>query len=39
MRAFDARAFDPQQIRGHAEKFDTHVFQAALRERVFAARG
>lgn len=39
LRAFDARAFQPALIRAHAEKFDTHVFQAALREHVFAARG
>lgn len=37
LRAFDASAFDTGQIRAHAEKFDTRVFQAALRERVSAA--
>ena len=31
---FNPSAFDPQQIRAHAEKFDTRVFQQALRERL-----
>ncbi len=31
LRTFDVRAFDSKQIRAHAEKFDTRVFQQALR--------
>lgn len=34
--AFDARAFDTGQIRAHAEKFDTLVFQDALRQHIAA---
>lgn len=35
LRQFDARAFDANLIRAHAEKFDTRVFQDALRARIF----
>lgn len=34
LRKFDANAFDPRQIRAHAEQFDTRVFQAAIRQRI-----
>ncbi len=34
VRAFDANAFDPLQVRAHAEKFDVRVFQQELSGRV-----
>lgn len=34
---FHASDFDPQQIRAHAEQFDTRVFQEALKARILAA--
>lgn len=34
LRAFDAGAFNTEQIRAHAEKFDTRVFQQELRTRL-----
>jgi glycosyltransferase involved in cell wall biosynthesis len=37
LREFDASAFDPVVLRAHAERFDTRVFQAALRRRLRAA--
>ncbi len=37
LTGFDAAAFDAQQIRAHAEKFDTVVFQQALRQRILQA--
>jgi glycosyltransferase involved in cell wall biosynthesis len=37
LHRFDADAFDAEQIRRHAEKFDTRVFQSALRARIFDA--
>ncbi len=36
LKNFDASLFDPQQIRAHAEKFDTRVFQEALKARILA---
>ncbi|RIK29838.1 MAG: glycosyl transferase [Chloroflexi bacterium] len=38
LRAFDARAFDAAQMRAHAEKFDTRVFQAALYAQLLNAK-
>lgn len=37
LRNFDASGFDPAHIRAHAEKFDTAVFQQALRQHIMAA--
>ena len=34
LRSFDARIFDAAQIRAHAEKFDTRVFQQSLRAHI-----
>ncbi len=34
LKNFRASDFDPQQIRAHAEKFDTRVFQEALKQRI-----
>lgn len=34
LRHFDAARFEPHEIRAHAEKFDTRVFQDALRSRI-----
>ncbi len=36
LKNFRASDFDPQQIRAHAEKFDTRVFQEALKQRILA---
>ncbi len=36
LQNFRASAFDPHQIRAHAEKFDTRVFQDALKQRILA---
>lgn len=36
LEKFDASAFDPQRIRANAERFDTRVFQDALRTRILA---
>jgi glycosyltransferase involved in cell wall biosynthesis len=32
--SFDASHYDPQEIRAHAEQFDTRVFQEAIRARI-----
>jgi glycosyltransferase involved in cell wall biosynthesis len=32
--SFDASHYDPQEIRAHAERFDTRVFQEAIRARL-----
>ena len=37
LKNFRASDFDPHQIRAHAEKFDTRVFQEALKQRILAA--
>ena len=37
LQTFDASDFDPQQIRAHAERFDTKVFQEAIKSRILAA--
>lgn len=34
LQEFDVSRFNPQQIRAHAEKFDTRVFQDALQQHI-----
>lgn len=36
LQTFDASDYDSQQIRAHAERFDTRVFQEAIRARIAA---
>lgn len=37
LNQFNAADYDPQQIRAHAERFDTRVFQEAIKQRILAA--
>lgn len=36
LKQFDVSHFDPQTIRAHAEKFDTRVFQDALKQHILS---
>ncbi len=36
LKNFDASDFDSQQLRAHAEQFDTRVFQTALKQKILA---